>query len=632
MRGLRTKLLRRTLSALAIAAVVAGLTAAGLSGGTFAGFQRRATDSLFPSASTSDDIVVVALDDKSVETYGRLPWSRSVHADLARALAKDGVRAAVWDVLFARDDDPAVDADLASAFGELPAVVLAAQLRVEPDPDDPKIMTVTGVESQPSSRFTDVPSVGIGHAQTVQDPSDAIIRSLPVVVKAETQDIPSLSLAALQAMSDAVQPVTIRNDPQGVQTAGRFIPTEGRQLLRLNWADGLDSADDDHVISAVDVIEGKVNPDRLRGKTVFVGATAASALDNKQVPVDKSGGLPGVMVHANALNTMLTSSYLSPVSDFETVVWVFIVALAISLAVLFFPVWLSIIVTILVALAYGFTGLLRFDAGHVMNFVYPFAAVVITFIAALAIKYVTETRQRRRVSSLFAQYVPEAVAKQLEESGHLEAHVDGERLDVALFFCDLRGFTSLSATLEPTDVRAMLNRFYELVTEAILEHGGTVLKFVGDEVFAVFGAPLPIEDFTQRCLDCAMTIQRRCTRLDRELESLQIPPVKFGIGMNSGFVVAAHVGGGKRRQYDVVGDTVNLASRLCGQAGKGEIVIPESMIERLTDPPEMESMGGVALKGLDVPVHLYKIVVTPEDDGPAGDRPPDATSEPLVAP
>jgi adenylate cyclase len=129
-----------------------------------------------------------------------------------------------------------------------------------------------------------------------------------------------------------------------------------------------------------------------------------------------------------------------------------------------------------------------------------------------------------------------------------------------------------------------------------------------------------------------MTIQRRCTRLDRELESLHIPPVKFGIGMNSGFVVAAHVGGGKRRQYDVVGDTVNLASRLCGQAGKGEIVIPESMIERLTDPPEMESMGGVALKGLDVPVHLYRIVVTPEDETPGGGPTPEATSEPLVAP
>ncbi len=108
-----------------------------------------------------------------------------------------------------------------------------------------------------------------------------------------------------------------------------------------------------------------------------------------------------------------------------------------------------------------------------------------------------------------------------------------------------------------------------------------------------------------------MEVQRRVAELDEELKDLHLPPIAFGIGMNSGDVVAAHVGGGMRRQYDIVGDTVNLASRLCGQAGKGEIVIPEQMKDRLSDPPEMGSMGAVALKGLDDPVPLYKIVVDP---------------------
>ena len=137
----------------------------------------------------------------------------------------------------------------------------------------------------------------------------------------------------------------------------------------------------------------------------------------------------------------------------------------------------------------------------------------------------------------------------------------------------------------------MLNEFYEMVTDAILSHRGTVLKFVGDEVFAVFGAPLPVDDHPQVALESAMEIQRRAPELDAELSHLGIPPMMFGIGMNSGQVVAAHIGGGKRRQYDIVGDTVNLASRLCGQAGKGEIVIPETMRDRLSSPPEMSSMG-----------------------------------------
>jgi adenylate cyclase len=326
---------------------------------------------------------------------------------------------------------------------------------------------------------------------------------------------------------------------------------------------------------------------------------------------------------------MLTASYLKPVSDAEATLWTGMLALIVALAVLFLPIWASLLIVWLLIIgappwypgAYLLLAGARFDEGHVLNIVYPVAAVVATFFAGLAVRYFTETKQRRRVSSLFAQYVPEEVAKQLEESGALASHVEGERVDVGLFFCDLRGFTSLSATLEPSEVRAMLNTFYDLLTEIIHAHKGTVLKFVGDEVFAVFGAPLPIDNNAQATLDCAMEIQRRAPELDAELADLGIPPVKFGIGMNAGAVVAAHIGGGRRRQYDIVGDAVNLGSRLCGQAGKGEIVLPESMIARLVNRPPMESMGAVQLKGLEQPVPLFKVTVgesEPRQAAPAG--------------
>ncbi len=295
--------------------------------------------------------------------------------------------------------------------------------------------------------------------------------------------------------------------------------------------------------------------------------------------------------------------------DVDTDLWVAFLTLAVAFAVMTLAAWASATITALLAAAYvGFT-ILRFDAGHIENLIYPLAALIVTYVAALGVRYATETRHRRRVSALFAQYVPETVARQLEESGRVESAVEGERLDVSLFFCDMRGFTSLSATLTPAQVRAMLNEFYELVTEIILNHGGTVLKFVGDEVFAVFGAPLPVADHPQVSLDCAMEIQQRAPELDAQLADLGIPPVEFGIGMNSGEVVAAHVGGGRRRQYDIVGDTVNLASRLCGQAARGEIVLTEVMLALLTSPPANESMGAVQLKGLDQPVPLVKVVV-----------------------
>jgi adenylate cyclase len=605
----RNRIVRRLVSAGIITVVITGLAALGLSADAFAGFERRATDALFPSAQTAPEVAIIGIDNKSLQAIGPLPWRRNVHAALADQLAASGVRTAVWDVVFGGEGvEPADNAEFADALSQLDAPVLAEQITTRPSDVDPTLPAAT-VEAAPFEQLLDGTGAVIAHAEVTPDPADGVVRALPAVVAEDGTLVPSLSVAALRSAAGETGPVVI--SPDGLQADGRFVPTEGRHGLRLNWADGLDAIDDKSVVSAIDVLEGRVPASKLRDKIVFVGAVEPTLGDNQLVPVDKSGGIPGVMIHANALNTMLTASYLSTVSDTESAAWIALVVLLVALAVLFLPVWLSALTSLVLLVIYTLVVFLRFDSGHIMKLVYPIAALVLTYFTSLAVRYATETRHRRRVSSLFAQYVPEEVARQLEESGHLETHIDGERLDTSLFFCDLRGFTSLSATLEPSEVRGMLNHFYELVTSAILKHRGTVLKFVGDEVFAVFGAPLPVENHPQVSLECAIEIQLGAPDLDEDLAHLGIPPVAFGIGMNSGFVVAAHIGGGKRRQYDIVGDTVNLASRLCGQAGKGEIVIPESMRDKLTDPPEMSSMGAVALKGLDEPVPLYKIVPDP---------------------
>jgi adenylate cyclase len=597
--------LRRLLEVAVITLVITTLAALALGANAFSGFERRASDSLFPSAQRDPEIQVIGIDAKSLAALGPLPWPRSVHAQIARQLTAAGVKAGIWDVAFigAREGDD----DLATALEGLPAAVIVEAVQTKPSPTDDTLREVDTAEP-PVTTLTDGTGVQVAHAEVSPDGTDGVVRSLPLVVEQDGKLVPSVALAALRAMQGDTGPITIR--PDGVQVGSRFVPTEGRHALRLNWAAGLDAGDDKRtVISAIDVVNGSINPDRLEGAVALIGATEPTIGDNQLAPVDKSGGLPGVMIHANGLNTMLSAAYLEPASDTTTLLWIgFIVAL-VAFAVLFLHVWLSTIFSFFIAAGYLLLAYLRFDAGQILNVVYVFGAIVFAFVAALALRYATETRQRRKVSALFAQYVPEEVARQLEDSGRLDATLDGERLDTSLFFCDLRGFTSISATLEAPEVRLMLNAFYELTTEIILASGGTVLKFVGDEVFAVFGAPLPVEDHPQVALECAMEIQRRGPELDEELAHLNIPPMQFGIGMNSGEVVAAHVGGGKRRQYDIVGDTVNLASRLCGQAGKGEIVIPEAMKDRLSNPPDVVSMGRVQLKGLDEPVPLYKVIV-----------------------
>jgi len=608
------KIIRRILYALVVAAIVTAFTAAGLSAGTFDGFQRRASDNLFPSAKTDERVIVVAIDKDTIQYMnGQVSPTRAVYADIGRQLEAAGAAVVVWDVVFAGEKPE--DAELEDALSAIRAPVIGASYVSQHADTEDDVLDVE-VDLGPQPYFADAGNTTVGHVNVINDPSDGVVRSVPLIYDDGRNFIPSLSLAALRAFNGETGPIT-RIAPNGVQVGDRFIPTEDRHVLRVNFASGLDSKKDRAVVSAAKVLTGQMNPNRFRNKIVFIGATETLAGDTLLAPVDKSNTFPGVLIHANALNTLLTNFYLEPVSNTENAVTAGLLALIIALAVLFLPVWgsfllvLALIVGIptVVPGAYLAVAFIRFDQGDIMNIVFGLLAIVVAFISGLAIKYLTETRQRRRVSSLFAQYVPEEVARQLEESGALDEHIEGQRVDVGLFFCDLRGFTSLSATLEPTEVRAMLNHFYDLLTEIIHSHRGTVLKFVGDEVFAVFGAPLPIPNNAQATLDCAIEIQTRATELDALLADLNIPPVKFGIGMNVGDVVAAHIGGGRRRQYDIVGDTVNLGSRLCSQAGKGEIVLPEKMIDRLVNVPPMESMGAVALKGLEEPVPLFKVVV-----------------------
>ena len=216
--------------------------------------------------------------------------------------------------------------------------------------------------------------------------------------------------------------------------------------------------------------------------------------DLRLAPPDKSGRLPGVFLHANAANTMLTATYLEPVSDAQTLLWVALLTLLTSLAVVMLPMWLSPVVLIVLALAYVVVAFARVDDGSILNLVFPLGAIVVTAAASIGIRYFGETRQRRRVTTLFSQYVPDTVAQRLVEEDRAELAAEGQRLDMTVLFCDLRGFTALSEHLPPTTVRIMLDHYYDRVTELVLGMRGTLMKYVGDEVFAVWGAPIPSSD------------------------------------------------------------------------------------------------------------------------------------------
>jgi adenylate cyclase len=268
------------------------------------------------------------------------------------------------------------------------------------------------------------------------------------------------------------------------------------------------------------VVRGRVPAGRL---AVLIGVTDANLAGSSRAPVGPGGELASVYIHANALNTMLTGAYLRPVPVWETLVWVLTLAMVVALLASRLPLWLTPLPAVAVAGLYILVAAARFGTGGIMDLPRPLAAVGAAFVAAVLVRAALELRQRHHVTRLFSQYVPAAVAGQLLREDRVEAAAAGERLQVAVLFCDLRGFTPIAETLAPSEVRDLLDAYYLATTRIVFEHGGTVMQYVGDEVFAVFGAPIPDLDCAAKAVRCARAIQDEAPRLGARLEAAGCP-------------------------------------------------------------------------------------------------------------
>ena len=447
-------------------------------------------------------------------------------------------------------------------------------------------------------------AAAVGTTNLVADPSDGVVRSIPLVVEAPDRSvIPSVALE-LDALARGLGSVpTIR--PRGVQVGQELIPTGPRATLAVSFAAGLGRpVSGPHYVSAGNLLAGRSIPS-LRGAIALVGVVDPTLGDVHETPV---GTTAGVFVLANALNTLLTRQFVSPPGDAATLVWVGLLAIVVAALVQAAPPWVAGIGALALGGSYLLLSFARFDAGHAMDLVFPELGVATAFVGSLGERTVAEARRRRHVASLFAQYVPPAVARRLvEEPALVESALRGERFDASLLFCDLRGFTALAGSITPQQVRDMLEVFYEHTSRIVLEHEGTLIQYVGDEVYAAFGVPAPFSDHAARAVSCGVAFQRIAPVINARLAEIGIPAIHFGVGIESGEVVAALVGSELRRQYGVNGDAVNVAARLCAAAPAGEVWITADVLGRLEPRPPVDDLGIVPFKNVARDVHVFRL-------------------------
>jgi len=348
---------------------------------------------------------------------------------------------------------------------------------------------------------------------------------------------------------------------------------------------------------------------------VMVGAFAPGIADDELTT--PFGLMYGIEVHANALNTILTGQFLNEVPWWVDTLILFGLVMLTAFLTARLSTLLSLAISAATVLAYFVFTIAMFDSyALIFNFSAPAVAVLVTFLAVVMYRVMTEERDKARIRKMFGKYVSPAVVNQILEDPPELGGVDRE---LTVFFSDIRGFTTLSETMTPQELVNHLNEYLTAMTDIILEYGGTLDKYVGDEIMAFWGAPLPQKEHAMLACKCAV----RQMQALQELNS-QWPPerrIEIGMGLNSGIMTVGNMGSSGRMNYTLMGDNVNLAARLEGtnkQYGT-TCIISEYTYGLVKDRVLVRELDNIRVKGKHKPVVIYELLDVQEELAPPED-------------
>lgn len=615
-------------------------------------------------------IVIVDIDEKSLNQIGRFPWGRDVQARLVTQLTGHyGVAAVGFDISFPEADTSSGYGVLASlARGELAGVPgLRSQLeRLKPQMDydalfaeamrgQPVVLGYSvsdrqkkGVLPKPAFTLADLngrtvtafaapgyeanlvqlqqAAQGAGIFTALTD-SDGVLRSSTLLQRIGDGYYPSLSLAtaSVYLKARAIAPVfsqpldqmsEAEGEHGGLDRIAMFTPRGqlaipvGEALTTTIEFRGKGGPDGGafRYVSAADVLTGAVPADVLRGAIVLVGTTAAGLNDIRATPVNAE--FPGVEVHANLIKSILDGHFKSR-PDYALAIefgQVVLVGLLLGGALALATPAMAVLLAVgALACALGVNWWLYHSADAVLDSAVLLLLIAALFVANLAWGYFFEVRKGRALVSRFGQYVaPELVAQMADNPDRYS--MDGESRELTVLFADVRGFTAISEQMTPQELREYINLYLTAMSEDIRDsHGGTLDKYIGDAVMAFWGAPVAFADHAGRAVSSALLMQQSAARLNQQFQARGWPPLHIGIGLNSGLMHVGDMGSRIRRAYTVMGDAVNLGARLEGITKVYGVGIAVSEFTRAQAPQfAYRELDRVRVKGKTEPVAIFE--------------------------
>jgi adenylate cyclase len=606
-----------------------------------------------PRQATLQPAVIVDIDEASLQAFGQWPWPRTLLADLVTKLARLGSAVVAFDIIFAEPDrmSPAIaaesfrnlDADTRAQLMKLPSNddVLADAMRrtrvvigesgfhLATPQAGPRPPSVGFALMGPDPRryligfpglIRNVPALEQAAAGrglvTIQSEPDGIVRRIPMVMNTQGTLVPAITLEMLRVVTGAGA-IRIKTDAAGVNSVaipGLELPTDRNAQLWIHYA----SYDPNRYVSAKDVLEDRVPPARIGRKLVLIGTSAVGLRDIKATPIDPA--MSGVEVHAQVLENVLTKSML--------VYPTYAIGAELTAAVLFGLVIIAVgpILGASMMLALGALVGLGLAAGSwyffsqqriLIDATFPLLATFLIYLTLIFINYFREQLQRRRIRSAFGQYLSPSLVDKLAHS-HETLTLGGEDRNMTIMFSDVRGFTTISEIYkdDPQGLTTLMNNFLTPMTNAIIEKNGTIDKYIGDAIMAFWNAPLHDPAHEINACSAALEMLARVDRLNEQRQKEagesghRFIPLKIGIGLNSGRCVVGNMGSNLRFNYSVLGDCVNLASRLEGQSKSYDvpIIIGTRTAQAARGKFALLELDYITVKGKTEPETIYTIL------------------------
>ncbi|MGY4316529.1 CHASE2 domain-containing protein [Bradyrhizobium sp. JR3.5] len=609
---------------------------------------------LEPRQKTARPVTIVDIDEKSLADprLGQWPWPRTRLADIVINLTRLGAVVIAFDAVFSEPDrlNPDIAADTFSSLDE----EMRARLRQLPSNDSiladaiknsrvvlgesggPNVradlnekLPVTGLAmlgEEPQSFMFQFPGLlrnvpvleeaAAGRGLfTIRPERDGIVRRVPMMMVAQGITMPSLTFEMLRVAAGSGT-ILIKADKAGIKSLGIkgfAIPTDLHGQLWIHYA----RRDPSIYVSAVDVLDGRVPPDRIAGKLILIGTSAVGLNDIKTTPVTPA--MPGVEVHAQVLESALTGDVVSQPNygiGIEFFAALIMGLLVIAFAPKFGPITLVVVGGMFASVLTGTSWYFYSQHRLLIDFTYPLMSTTAIYLTLIFSAFVREQQQRRQIRSQFVQYMSPALVEQLAQSPE-RLVLGGEEREMTIMFSDMRGFTSISETYkrDPQGLTALMNRFLTPLTNAILARKGYIDKYMGDAIMAFWNAPLDDKQHQLNACDAALDMLGHVGDLNRKREQEAqdgghvYVPLNIGVGLNTGTCVVGNMGSDLKFNYSVLGDSVNLAARLEGQSKEYgfPIIVGSKTALAVKEKFAILELDFIMVKGKKEPEVIYAI-------------------------